>query len=287
MTALTGVEFFEGEETHAAYQARREAGLAPNELIEEYVFDQVLGSVRDLDVLDLGCGDGRYGRSLIDRGCRSYLGIDASSRMIELAGRNLAGTDARFQRARIDGFSFPVSAFDFVVSRMTLHWLAELPATFERVRQALRPGGRLVFSVEHPVLTCSDAARIEGQGRTHWIVDDYFIGGARTRRWFGATVKKDHRTVEEYFQLLRATGFCVDDMREGVPSAERISDPAELRRRQRVPLVLVLSARGALELGAIRGATPLQNTATATDCDPFSAWPVPAAVSAPVVAFTA
>ena len=75
MSALTGVEFFEGEETHAAYQARRDAGQAPNELIEERVFDQVLGSVRDLDILDLGCGDARYGRLLFDRGCRSYSGI--------------------------------------------------------------------------------------------------------------------------------------------------------------------------------------------------------------------
>jgi len=30
---LGGVEFFEQEETHAAYQARRASGRAPNELV--------------------------------------------------------------------------------------------------------------------------------------------------------------------------------------------------------------------------------------------------------------
>lgn len=243
MTVLSGIEFFEEAQTHAAYQARRNGGRAPNELIEQHAFDRMLGDVRDLDVLDLGCGDGRYGRLLIDRGCRSYFGIDASSRMVALAQQNLANTNARLEHARLDLLDFPTSAFHVVVSRMTLHWVEQLEATFGRIFQALHPTGRLLFSVEHPVLTSSDAARVEGEGRAHWIVDDYFVRGPRTVRWFGADVQKHHRTIEDYFQLLCASGFSVEDLREGAPSAEHIEDPLELRRRQRVPLSLLLSAR--------------------------------------------
>src|SRR5689334_3251355 len=186
MTVLSGVEFFEEAQTHAAYQARRDGGCAPNELIEQHAFDGMLGDVRDLDILDLGCGDGRYGQLLLDRGCRSYVGVDASTRMIALAHANLASTKVRVMHARIDQFDFPTAAFDVVVSRMTLHWLDDLAKTFAKIRGALRPEGRLLFSVEHPVLTNSDAARVEGEGRTHWIVDDYFVQGPRTVRWFGA-----------------------------------------------------------------------------------------------------
>lgn len=243
MTVLSGIEFFEQAQTQAAYQARRDSGRAPNELIEQHAFERMLGDPGNLDILDLGCGDGRYGRTLIDRGCRSYFGIDASSRMLALAERNLAGTGARLVRAPIDQFGFPADAFHLVVSRMTLHWIDDLKATFAKISQALHPGGRLLFSVEHPVLTSSDAARAEGEGRTHWIVDDYFVQGPRTVRWFGVDVQKYHRTVEDYFQLLRANGFSVEDLREGTPSAEHIEDPVELRRRQRVPLTLLLSAR--------------------------------------------
>jgi ubiquinone/menaquinone biosynthesis C-methylase UbiE len=163
--------------------------------------------------------------------------------MIALAERNLAGTNARLVRAPIDQLDFPADAFHLVVSRMTLHWIDDLKATFAKISQALHPGGRLLFSVEHPVLTSSDAARVEGERRTHWMVDDYFIQGPRTVRWFGADVQKYHRTAEDYFQLLRTNSFAVDDLREGTPSAEHIEDPAELRRRQRVPLTLLLSAR--------------------------------------------
>jgi len=243
MAVLSGVEFFEQAETHAAYQARRDGGRAPNELIEQHAFDQMLGDVGDLDILDLGCGDGRYGRLLMDRGGRSYFGIDASSRMIALAERNLTGRGARVLRAPIDQFDFPEDAFDLVVSRMTLHWIDDLKTTFARVSNALRPGGRLLFSVEHPVLTSSDAARVEGEGRTRWIVDHYFVQGPRTVRWFGTDVRKYHRTVEDYFQLLRASGLSVEDLREGTPSANHIEDAAELRRRRRVPLTLLMSGR--------------------------------------------
>jgi SAM-dependent methyltransferase len=190
MILLNGVEFFEAAQTHAAYQTRRDGGQAPNELIEEHVFDQVLGDVRDLDILDLGCGDGRYGRLLIDRGCRSYVGVDASSRMIALADGNLAGTSARLMHARIDQFDFRPTAFHLIISRMTLHWVDDLSTVFAAISQALHPSGRFVFSVEHPILTSSDAARTEGKPRTHWVVDDYFIQGPRTVRWFGADVQK-------------------------------------------------------------------------------------------------
>lgn len=42
----------------------------------------VLGEVGDqsgLRVIDLGCGDARFGRLLLAGGCASYLGIDGSA----------------------------------------------------------------------------------------------------------------------------------------------------------------------------------------------------------------
>jgi SAM-dependent methyltransferase len=242
MTVLTGAEFFDQAPTHAAYQARREGGDAPNELMEQDAFDQVLGNVQGLNVLDLGCGDARYGRLLVDRGCRSYLGVDASGRMTQQAERALDGTCGRVIRSRIEDFALAPAAFDVVISRMTFHWLQDLHSLLDKIWHALLPAGKLVFSVEHPVLTCCDAGRVEGQRRTCWVVDDYFVGGPRTVDWLGAQVVKYHRSVEEYFQSLRAVGFRVDELREATPSAARFPDASELRRRQRVPLMLLLGA---------------------------------------------
>ena len=126
---------------------------------------------------------------------------------------------------------------------MTFHWLGELAPVFAGIGRCLRPGGRLVFSVEHPVITSCSEARPETGSRTNWIVDDYFVSGPRTARWFGVTVQKYHRTLEDYFCELRQAGLLVEDLREATPRAEYIVDPGELRRRQRVPLILLLRAK--------------------------------------------
>ena len=242
---LSGPEFFEREATYGAYQARRASGAAPNELLEQPVFAELVGEVRAMDICELGCGDGSYGRSLLEQGCHSYRGVDASDRRVEAARRVLAGTQARVTHERIEELELADESFDLVLSRMTLHWVEDLAPVFAQLCRALRPRGRLVFSVEHPVLTCCDVSREEGQGRTRWVVDDYFVPGPRVSHWFGARVQKYHRSIEQYFQLLRSHGFEVDDLREATPSAQHISDPAELRRRQRVPVVLLLAARRA------------------------------------------
>jgi SAM-dependent methyltransferase len=240
---LSGPEFFEREQTHRAYQAHRASGVAPNELLEQPVFAELVGDVRAMDICELGCGDGGYGRSLLERGCHSYHGVDASERMVEAARRALAGTQAQLTREHIEELELADESFDLVLSRMTFHWVDDLAPVFALLCRALRPRGRLVFSVEHPVLTCCDVSRQEGQGRSSWLVDDYFVPGPRVSQWFGAHVQKYHRSIEQYFQLLRGHGFDVEELREATPNAQYITDAAELRRRQRVPVMLMFAAR--------------------------------------------
>jgi SAM-dependent methyltransferase len=243
MNPLSGKQFFEGAATHRAYQRRRESGATANDLIELPAFDDMVGGARDLDVFDLGCGDGQYGVSLLARGCRSYRGVDASSRMLEAARQNLVGTAGSVTQGLIEDLNLQGGSVDLVVSRMTLHWIADVGPVFERVAAALRPSGRFVFSVQHPVITCSDRARAGGQVRTHWIVDDYFVRGPRVAKWFDVNVQRYHRTTEDYFRALRSSGFVVEDVREAAPARELFPDPIEYGKRIKVPLILLMSGR--------------------------------------------
>src|SRR4051794_10246937 len=51
----------------------------------------VLGSVRDLAVLDMGCGPGMYAEELVARGARRVVGVDASLAMVRLADERVGG----------------------------------------------------------------------------------------------------------------------------------------------------------------------------------------------------
>jgi len=240
--ALGGGDFYDEPHVFAVYHAHRTSGTSPNELIEGPAVLELLGPVHGRRILELGCGDGQFGRFLLQAGCAAYTGIDASARMVALAQQALDGTAGAVQRTRIEQFAAPPASVDLVVSRLALHYVDDLRPVFERARQALRPGGRLVFSVEHPVITSCDRGWDQRGPRADWLVDDYFVSGRRETAWLGGRVVKFHRTVEQYVRLVQDAGFTLERLCEPGPERARFASEAEFRRRQRIPLFLLLAA---------------------------------------------
>ena len=89
--ALEGGAFYDDREVFTTYMQHPAWAANPNDTIEEPAFLELLGDVRGRRVLDLGCGDGRLGRQLLDNGALSYLGVDASINMVEFAERTPPG----------------------------------------------------------------------------------------------------------------------------------------------------------------------------------------------------
>ena len=241
--ALPGPAFYDQTAVFDSYTQHRAHPDAPNNTMEGPLVRSLLGEVRGEDVLDLGCGSGGFGVELLAAGAASYLGVDGSANMVALAREQLRSTAARVVHADLQTWPMPVARFTRVCARLVLHYLPDLEPVLQRVHGALRPGGRLVFSVEHPVITCCDRAW-RGQGlRQEWIVDDYFRTGARATDWIGSRVLKYHRTVEDHFLALQACGFEVESLREARPERAYFQNDADFERRQRIPLFLVMSAR--------------------------------------------
>ena len=238
IAAADGATYLNDAQRFHGYAAHRHHPESPNETLERPIINEMVGEVRGLDVLDLGCGDGLYGGELLDAGCRSYTGVEAAQTMAAAAATQLPGGAAQIVHDTIEAWSFPKAHFDLVVSRLALHYVADLETTLRRVHHALRPGGRLVFSVVHPVITSSDKSRASGGKRLDWIVDDYFVPGPRSVYFMGDQVEQHHRTVEEIFGAVQRSGFVVEQLRESRPRPEEFSDDALYARRQRIPLFL-------------------------------------------------
>ena len=105
-------------------------------------------------VVELGCGTGRLAERLLERHLppdATYLGVDVSSRMVELARDRLARFGARAQVRLSPGgvaLDLPDAACDRFVSTFVLDLLSE-----QEIRQALaeahrllRPHGRLCLA---------------------------------------------------------------------------------------------------------------------------------------------
>ncbi len=237
-----GGGFYEADDVRGAYLRHRHDGSrSPNTVMEEPAFVDALGPVAGCRVLDLGCGDGSTAELVLGRGAASYVGLDGSAGMIGEARRRVASDQATFVHGDIEDLDVDAGSFDVVISRMALHYVERLDAAFAAVRGALVDDGRFVFSVVHPVVTSHDTPS-DGP-RTSWTVDGYFDRGPRDRAWFGAAVRWQHRTVEDYVRLVLQHGFRLDTLSECEPSEVLLGDDAdELARRRRVPIMLLIGA---------------------------------------------
>jgi SAM-dependent methyltransferase len=109
---------------------------------------------RPIDVLDLGCGTGRYFRAL--GRVRSLVGIDASSAMLAEAAHPVgAGEIGAASIELIEGdflaHAFASEQFDLVYSVGVLAEHSPLDAgLITRIGRWLKPGGRFAFTTVHP-----------------------------------------------------------------------------------------------------------------------------------------
>lgn len=238
-----GPAFYDDDEVFATYMEHRQRVGNPNDTMEAPVVVELVGDVRGLRVLDIGCGAASFGRSVLDLGASAYVGVEGSHKMAAAARETLKGTGAVVIEQRIETWSYPAAGFDLAVSRLVLHYVADLSPLFASISQTLVDGGRLVFSVEHPIITSCARGWPPGTPRRDWIVDDYFETGPRETQWLGGKVVKYHRTVEDYYSAVQAAGFVVEQLREARPRRELFADPDSYERRKRIPLFLIMSAR--------------------------------------------
>lgn len=96
----------------------------------------------DETVLDAGCGTGRVTRMLVERLPEGrVIGVDGSTAMVGKVREILRPQDEAFA-ADLTGLELP-EPVDAVVSSAVFHWIADHELLFQRLRAALKPGGRM------------------------------------------------------------------------------------------------------------------------------------------------
>ena len=205
----------------------------------------LLPDLHGLRVLDLGCGFGWFCRWAREQGAAYVLGLDVSGRMLERARTSTEGGGIVYDRADLERVELAPASFDLVYSSLALHYLEDLDRLLAQVHRALVGGGRLVFSVEHPIYTAPSDPKwsTDAAGRKTWPVDGYLVEGPRSTDWLAKGVIKQHRTLATYLTLLLRTGFTIAHVEEWGPTDAQITArPALAEERQR-PAFLLVSAR--------------------------------------------
>lgn len=177
-----------------------------------------LGSVADLHVLDLGCGEGFVARQIAAMGAASVFGIDVSSQMVEQAQKaaaELADVDLQFVAADAACFeAFPRAHFDRAIAVFLFNYLRidEMTTVMEKVKERLTPQGQFIFTVPHPsyafLRASSPPFYFNADGKDYFRdIDETLEGEIWRRDGVSVPVRCVHKTFADYFVGLRKAGF--------------------------------------------------------------------------------
>jgi SAM-dependent methyltransferase len=175
----------------------------------------LLGSVDGRQVLEVGCGSAACARWLRDQGAH-VVGLDISTGMLRHAASANASTGIAVPlvQASADQLPFADSSFDVACSAFgAVPFVADSGAVFTEVARVLRPGGRWVFAVTHPMrwIFPDDPGP---QGLT--AVQSYFDRSPYVEVDADGrpTYVEHHRTLGDYVRQFRAAGLALTELLE-------------------------------------------------------------------------
>jgi SAM-dependent methyltransferase len=175
----------------------------------------LLGEVAGRRVLEVGSGAAQCSRWLLSQGARA-VARDLSGGMHREAARLGTRTGRPVPLVQADAVSLPFAdaSFDLACSAYGgVPFVDDSAAVMREVARVLRPGGRWVFSVSHPVRWCfpddpGEAGLVAGSSyfdRTPYVEQDPHGQ---------ATYVEHHRTLGDRVRDLVAAGLVLDDLVE-------------------------------------------------------------------------
>jgi SAM-dependent methyltransferase len=220
-----------GDDRPAAYDGYAEtfaadaAVSAYNAYYDRPAVLDLIGDVRGLRVLDVGCGPGLYMAELIERG-GDVMGFDQSADMVRHAFRRL-GPGARVRRHDLGRPLdwLPDATIDLALAALVIHYVDDRVAALGELNRVLRPDGRLVLSTSHPT--------------ADWLADggSYFDERYAEERWSCGLLHRFWRQpLQRWCEEFSAAGFVIERLVEHRPAAEMAHrHPADYARLSREP----------------------------------------------------
>ena len=194
-----------------AYATENEANLF-NAYYERPEMLRLAGDVSGRRILDAGCGSGPLSAALHVRGA-AVTGFDVSAAMVELARQRL-GEDADLHVVDLGApLPFAEAEFDDVIASLVLHYLEDWSGPLTELRRVLKPGGRLILSVNHPAAYAIVYPEADYFAVTRYS-EDYTMDGQTVWLTFW------HRPLHAMTDAFTAAGFRITAISEPPPAAD-------------------------------------------------------------------
>jgi SAM-dependent methyltransferase len=209
----------------------------------------VLGDVRGVDVLELGCGAAQWSIALHALGA-NVTALDISERQLKHARLLMAEVDAEFPLvcASAEATPFEESSFEIVFCDHGAMTFADPYRTGPEAARILRPGGLLAFSTHTPILDLAWSAGADHPSEQ--LVREYW--SLRTVEEPGEPVAFQLR-YGEWVRLFVENGLGIESLIELRPPADAVSsyrDGVDRGWARRWPMEHVWRVRRMTEVSA-------------------------------------
>jgi SAM-dependent methyltransferase len=197
------------------------------------------------EVLDVGTGEGQIARLALAGGARRVVGVDPTGAQVTEARRR--GGGPAYGRATAAALPFRRGAFDAVVACLVFEHIDEVDAAIAEVARVLRPGGRFLFFLNHPLLQTPNSGWIDDQTldppEQYWRIGPYLVEDKTIEE-----VEKDvfipfiHRPLHRYVNALLDNGLSLTRMEEPAPPPGFLARAREYADAATIPRLLFLRA---------------------------------------------
>ncbi len=194
-----------------AYAVENESNLF-NAHYERPAVLRLAGDVSGRRILDAGCGSGPLSAAVRAKGA-DVTGFDSSAAMIDLARQRL-GEDADLHVADLGArLPFADAEFDDVVASLVLHYLEDWSGPLGELRRVLKPGGRLILSVNHPSAYAIVYPKANYFALTKYSEEYAFDGQSAVLTFW-------HRPLHAMTDAFAAAGFRIASLSEPPPAPD-------------------------------------------------------------------
>ena len=188
--------------------------------------------LKDLTVLDAGCGSGAQAEWLLEHGA-DVIGIDLSPRMVDEARQRCAGSGRFLVADLAEPLPIEPGSLDGIVSSLALHYVKDWGVPLRSFAQALRPSGWVVLSLDHPFGPPLKTQR-GGYFDVELVSDTWTKGGVEVTQQFW------RRPLGSTLEAFADAGLVLDRVAEPQPSKPALRQfPDELTRLVGVPTFIV------------------------------------------------
>jgi cytosine/adenosine deaminase-related metal-dependent hydrolase/ubiquinone/menaquinone biosynthesis C-methylase UbiE len=151
----------------------------PNPLLalEQRFLSRMLPDVSGLDVLDVGCGTGRWLQLLASHRPASLVGVDASPQMLQRASAKL-GTASTLRLGSCVALPVQNATADLVLASFVLSYLESVEVFARELHRVTRPGATVFLTDMHPdtAISCNWKRSFKANGTKEQIqTNRYFL----------------------------------------------------------------------------------------------------------------